>query len=147
MSAYRAGATSSGGSGDETTALDQITRWLPGDAITLYIAGIAAFEGDKITNSITLLVVMWVVAVGLVLLGAIVKADPALTTSQRVRGTIAGMVLTAIAFGVWTLTVPGAGWQRWEVVTDYPHIVGWGAGLVGVLFGLAADPIMRAVRG
>ena len=61
---------------------------------------------------------------------------------RKLKLILLSMVLTAIAFGAWSVSVPGSAWQRWDVVADNPTAVGWIAIVVGLLFGAIADPFV-----
>jgi hypothetical protein len=132
--------------------LDKLTKWLPGDALVLYVAGITAFQTTSVAGSWTLLAVMWVVCVLLVAGGAMFPPQTAdrLQSVNRTSWaimTVVTMVVTAVAFGVWSLTVPGSAWQHWSLIHDNGPGVTWAASLLAVVYGAIVDPAVDWMKG
>ena len=102
------------------TAADVYTKWIPGDVLAIFLALTTAFRGTLPagkSGAVTphgwgLLVTGFALAVGLAVLGG-VAANLSQTVSKRLTTPeITGRaVLAALAFGFWSLTVPGAWWQ------------------------------------
>jgi ABC-type proline/glycine betaine transport system permease subunit len=121
--------------------IDKVTKWIPGDILAFFLAAITSLQQDpKSKPSIVLLVVMWVVTPLAVLGGAFASGKP-LTNVVWVSA-----LLAAIAFGIWSLTVPFSGWQRLDVVGDNPRMVAIIAGIAGFLFGFLADGVVQQLK-
>jgi hypothetical protein len=117
------------------TFIDKLTKWIPGDVLALYVAGVSLLlsrEGGG--PSIPLLIVGSVATVGVVLLGA--KAANNLS-----GGTVLRAFLALVAFAIWSATVPGSGWQEVDLVADNPEWVTIGAALAGIFYGIIAEMI------
>jgi O-antigen/teichoic acid export membrane protein len=124
-----------------------MVKWIPGEAVALYVAGITATNADRVRERIWLLVVMWAVAVLLVPLSAYLGSTPSkLTEKGPIIVTAVTTALAGVAFGVWSLTIPGGAWQRWDAVANSPSTVAWGGGAVAVLFGLLAEPLVDKLK-
>jgi hypothetical protein len=132
-------------------AADVYTKWIPGDALAVYLALTTAFrgtlsaseKGNLTPHAWGLLVTGIAFAGGLCLLGSILNnlghADLTLRPIE-----IAGRVLLAIlAFGFWSLTVPGAWWE----------VKGWNQGVlaavafaISIAFALVAELIVAVLK-
>ena len=141
MSAWRIGA----GTGDVADAreadnslkryIDKITVWIPGDVVVIYVAGVSALFTQSIEPN-----VVWVVVMAVVTLVYVPFA--AWVTRKQITGAVWGRALLAVvAFLIWSLTVPGSGWQELEAVAKNPGWVALIATLVGLFFGLFAERI------
>jgi len=137
--------------GQQTPALDKLTKWLPGDALVLYVAGITAFQTTSTSGSWALLAVMWFVCMLLVAGAAFAVTDHPYRHQHRpwhnkMIVTAVSMVVTAIAFGVWSMTVPGSAWQHWSLIHDNSPGVTWAATLVAAVFGALVDPGVEWIK-
>ena len=160
MSAFRVGTESVGGppatapprtleAATDTTApesktglggfADRVTKWIPGEVITLYVAAITAIAGSSgLDPSIPLLIAFAVVA-------ALFTFGGAFANSGEVpSGTVLSALLATIAFLIWSLTVPASGWQELDVVKDNPTEVAIAAAIFGILFSQIAEGIEKA---
>jgi hypothetical protein len=119
------------------TYIDKLTKWIPGDILALYVAGITALKGASSTSkpSVVLLVAFAVLTPIVILLGAwkVQKFDAKLA---------AKVALGTFAFLVWALSIPFSGWQRLTAVADNAAAVAIIAAIVGLLYGLAADKLV-----
>jgi Na+(H+)/acetate symporter ActP len=129
------------GSGEGTQEfVDRLTKWIPGDVLAVYVAGVTALSAQAHGKpSIVFLVVATVLAPALVLGGAWSKGTPIGAPTWASAG------LAALAFLIWSLTVPFSGWQGWTLVADNRAGVAICAGIAGILFGLFADGVVRRV--
>jgi len=115
------------------TYVDRITKWIPGDVLAIYVAGvtIVASRGQG-TLDVGWLVIAAIATPVLVLLAA-------WSTGQVDRGHMVRAGLALIAFMVWSLTVPSSGWQQLTFIAAEPGLVTVIAALAGLLFGLIAE--------
>lgn len=111
-------------------AADIYTKWIPGDALAIFVALTAAFRGTITTGGLTphawgLLVVGLASAGGLTLLGALSANLSAADVAHRAKvpEIAIRVVLAGLAFGFWSLTVPGAWWE----------VKGWNAGILAAV--------------
>jgi hypothetical protein len=117
--------------------IDKVTVWIPGDVIALYVAGVTLLLEQNSRPSVLFLVIMAIVTPGIVLLGA--WAAGRFEPVTRLRA-----LLALIAFLVWSLTVPGSGWQELDFVANNQAGTTIVAGLVGLFFGILAERLAPA---
>lgn len=127
-SGVRRGAT------DPGAYVGRVVRWIPGDVLVLYAASILWLNHDGGKPSIILLLVYFVVSPVLVLLGA--WSTRSVRQSDAVRAA-----MSIPAFGIWSLSIPGSGWQRWELVSKHGGGVAAFVAVAGVIFGLVATGV------
>lgn len=129
------------GSREETQEfIDRLTKWVPGDALAVYVTGVTALSAQAHSKpSVVFLVVATVLAPVLVLGGAWSNGRPIGPPTWVSAG------LAALAFLIWSLTVPFSGWQRWTLIADNQAGVAICAGIAGILFGLFAEGAIRRV--
>lgn len=126
------------GSGAINSAVDRITKWIPGDAIALYVAAVTAFAASAGAKpSVPLLIVFVLVTAALVVLAEFA------TTGEIPKRSLLAACLAAIAFGIWSLTVPFSGWQRVEWVHDHQAPVAVIAAILALFFGFVAEGITK----
>jgi hypothetical protein len=119
-------------------AIDTLTKWIPGEVVALYVAVVAAATTSADHRpSIVLLIVFIVVTPLWVILAGF--AD----TGEIKAKAILPALLACAAFTIWSLTVPGSGWQRWHVVSDNLQSITIVAAIAGALFGLFATGITK----
>lgn len=117
--------------------IDKITKWIPGDVLALYVAGVTVLSQPAGDPSLVFLIVMAVVTALVGILSAFAAGVPiGKATSTRIA-------LAVAAFLIWSLTVPSSGWQDLEPVRQNPGLVAVAAGIFGLLFGLLAEGISR----
>jgi hypothetical protein len=120
-------------------AAEDVIKWIPGDALAIYMTGVTALSaGAQSKPSVAFLVVAAVLTPVLVLLGAWAKGKV-----ELVHWVSAG--LGVLAFLIWSLTVPFSGWQSWSLVADHQVGVAIFGAIAGVLFGLFAEGTARRV--
>jgi hypothetical protein len=133
-------------------AADVYTKWIPGDVLAAYLALTAAFRGtieDGAPESTTphawgILVAGLGMAAGVSLLGAIAANLREGRDDRMPIGPILGRaVLAVIAFGLWSLTMPGSWWE----------VQGWNAGVlaaislaVSIVFALVAEIVVALLQ-
>jgi hypothetical protein len=117
--------------------VDRITKWIPGDVLALYVAGVTilASRGEAGLD-VGWLVVAAIATPGLVLLGA-------WSTGEVARRDFVKAGLGLMAFIVWSLTVPSSGWQHVTFIAADPGLVTVIAALAGLVFGLIAEGSVR----
>jgi hypothetical protein len=128
------------GSGVLSSAVDRVTKWIPGDAIALYVAAVTAFSASTDARpSVPLLIGFVVITAALVVLGEFA------TTGDIPKKSLLAAGLAAAAFVIWSLTVPFSGWQRLDLVHDNQAAVAVIAAVMALLFGFAAEGISKRV--
>ena len=156
MSAWRIGAESSAGAPDRGVAfgpedgatptdaagvIDRLTKWIPGDALALYVASVTAFAASDGAEPSPLLLVVFIV------LSAAFVVGSAFASSGEVPSTVLlPAILAAVAFTIWTLSVPFSGWNRWDLVADNQAGVAIVAAIAGVLFGFVAEGFTKRAQ-
>jgi hypothetical protein len=137
-----AGAEDGGGGGGGPNlkdTFDKLAKWIPGDVISFYVAAVSIFTvANSKEPSVPLLIIAIVAAAVLVITGAFATGDVT-------RKTLLTALFGAVAFAIWSITVPAGGWQRWDFVADNQEGVTLGAAAIGVVFGQIADGILRRV--
>ncbi|GAA0503950.1 hypothetical protein Ade02nite_35210 [Paractinoplanes deccanensis] len=120
--------------------VNTLTKWIPGDALAVYVTGVTALHAQPQSRpSVPLLVVVAVVAPLLVIGGAWATGKPLGTPTWVSAG------LALVAFGIWSLTVPFSGWQRWSLISGNQEGVAIGAAVAALLFGLFAEGLVLRV--
>jgi len=139
---FTPGADAPAGADGLNSAVDKLTKWIPGDALALYVAAVTAFAaGDEAKPSPVLLIVFIVLSAAFVVGGAFA------VSGDVPRSVFLPAILAAVAFAIWTLSVPFGGWQRLDVVEDNRAGVAIVAAVTGVLFGFFAEGLTkRAAR-
>ena len=142
MSAWRMGREGrspylEGGDRGFKTYIDKLTKWIPGDVLALYVAGITALKGSSPTSepSAALLVAFAVLTPVVILLGGW-RSDPPITNLPARAGLGTG------AFLAWSLTLPFSGWQQLNFIAANAAGVAIVAAVVGLLYGLVADKLV-----
>jgi hypothetical protein len=131
-------ATTSSGNEAISGAVNKVTKWIPGEAIALYVAAITAFSSTAGGNSSWALLVLFVIlSAALVILGAFAA------TGKVATATLVGAGLAAAGATIWSLTVPLSGWQRIGWVHDNQAAVAVGAAVVALLFTLVAEGVTK----
>jgi hypothetical protein len=130
--------TTSSGNEAISGAVNKVTKWIPGEAIALYVAAITAFSSTAGGNSSWALLVLFVIlSATLVILGAFAA------TGKVATATLVGAALAAVGATIWSLTVPLSGWQRIGWVHDNQAAVAVGAAVVALLFTLVAEGVTK----
>lgn len=118
------------------TFVDKVVRWIPGDVLGLYLAGVSAIGADKPQ--------LWLLAVAIVLAPFIVVVGSrTLPQAQRPTQVTARAVLSVFAVAIWALAVPGSGWQVWSFVRDNAQVVAVVGAILGLVFGLIASVVVK----
>jgi hypothetical protein len=121
--------------------IDRLTKWIPGEVITLYVAAVTAITTSKDAPEPSVgLLVLFTVAAGVVtILGAFSVSGTVPPT------TFVSAILAVVAFLIWSVTVPFSGWQKIDYVRENPEWVTVIAGLAGLVFYLLAEGIEKAM--
>jgi len=120
--------------------IGRLTKWIPGDALAIYVTGVSALAAQVHSKpSFVFLIVGTLLAPALVLGGAWSTGNPIKSPTWVSAG------LAALAFLIWSLTVPFSGWQRWSLIADNRAGVAICAAITGLLFGLFAEGATRRV--
>src|SRR5262249_6886827 len=120
--------------------VDSLTKWIPGDALAIYITGVSALAAETHSKpSVVFLVIVALLTPTLVLGGAWATGKPIKSPTWVSAG------LAALAFLIWSLTVPFSGWQRWALVANNQAAVAICAAIAGILFGLFAEGATRRI--
>ncbi|HEX8082893.1 MAG TPA: hypothetical protein VF529_01300 [Solirubrobacteraceae bacterium] len=119
---------------DAGAVIDQLTKWIPGDALALYVAAVTAFAAREGAQPSPALLIAFVVLAALFVVGG------AFASSGEIQRTvILRTILAAVAFAIWSLSVPFSGWNRWDLIAENQAEVAIGAAVFGVLFGFGAE--------
>jgi CBS domain containing-hemolysin-like protein len=130
--------TSNEGAKPLEAAVNRMTKWIPGEAVALYVAAVTAFSAAANARPSVVLLIAFVLVTGLiVILGEFA------TTGSIPKKSLLSAVLAMVAFVIWSLTVPFSGWQRWSSVHDNQAAVAVLAAVVAVLFGLLAEGVKK----
>lgn len=148
MSAWRVGRDSNPGlflsqpSGQFRSFVDRVTKWIPGDVIVLYGASIVLLRSQTPdpNPSVVLLIAGAAAAFVFVLLGAWSTG-----AGLNWRRLFVDAVLAAVAFLIWSASIPDSGWWAWEAVSDNPGWLAVIAAALGVAFGLFAEGVSRRI--
>jgi hypothetical protein len=116
---------------------DRLTKWIPGDALAIYAPGVTLLGASSARPSAWFLVVM-VIATPLFTLGFAFSTGARLTRRVWVSAGLA-----AIAFAIWSLSVPMNGWQSIGVIASNKGAVAVGAAVIGILFGYLAEGVAK----
>jgi hypothetical protein len=119
-------------------SIDRLTKWIPGDALALYVAAVTAFAASEGARPSPVLLIVFVVLSAGFVLGAAFAS-----TGEIPRATMLPAVLAAAAFTIWTLSVPFSGWHRWDFVSDNQAAVAIIAAIAGVVFGFFAEGLTK----
>jgi uncharacterized membrane protein len=131
----------------EAPTVDTLVAWIPGEVIAAYMALVVALQGNDNTNGVVNPTSLWwlVGAIGasgvMTFLGGFSKSRH-LTSNQR-RELGVRVVLSAIAFALWSLVLPGSWWQSLKTIADNAAVVAIVAGIAAAAFGLLAEGIAQ----
>ena len=114
----------------------RVVQWIPGDVLALYAASVLWLSDGGSKPSATLLIIYTIVTPLIVLLGAWSNQQ-----DQQWRVVIVKAALSVPAFLIWSLAIPGSGWQKWSVVSEHDGRVAAITALAGVIFSLIAGGV------
>jgi hypothetical protein len=110
---------------------DKVTKWIPGDALALYLPGVSYFS----TPNPWWLAIMTVVA-GVLVVGA------AFATGEKIRKEVwVSAVLASVAFAIWSLSIPSSGWQAISAIQNDKFVVSLAGAVAGALFAFVAEGV------
>jgi hypothetical protein len=134
--------------GDAPT-VDKLLAWIPGEVIAAYMALVLALQGSDATTveptSAGWLIGAIAAAGVLTFLGGF--ANPLnLDRGDWRELLVKSVVLSPIAFTLWSLVLPGSWWQSVDAISDHAPEVAIVAGIVATAFGLLAQGIVALVN-
>ncbi|CAB4595676.1 unannotated protein [freshwater metagenome] len=121
---------------DDTTnnfkgVADKVIKWVPGDILALYAAGVVAFDATKPRWWLGVIAVMF--APVFLRLG-VYAVDGSWGKKEKLA---AGLAVPATA--LWIGSVPGNGWLRWKLVADNPKPAAFVFLAAAAVFSMIAD--------
>lgn len=143
MSAWGVGASTSEvrlATPDAGSYVGRVVRWIPGDVVALYGAAILWVTPEPLAPSLALW--WWFVAAA-----PVVTLAGAFATRNLKKFDAVKAALAAVAFAIWSLSVPRSGWQQLGAIAANPGWVIAASALGGVIFGLVASGIERKFGG
>ena len=129
-----------GGSTGLQSFVDRVTKWIPGEVITLYVAGITLIAASQDVPEPE----VWWLIVAAVLAGVITVTGAFAASGGVPTKTWVAAGLAVVAFLIWSMTVPASGWQKIDFVRDNPGKVALIAGIAGLIFSQIAEGIEKA---
>src|SRR5262245_49950567 len=133
----------------DAPTVDKLLDWIPGDVIAAYMALVLALQGEDAKG---------VEPTGLGWLIAAIVAAGVLTFLGGFAGSadldggewkvlmLKSVLLSPIAFALWSLVLPGSWWQSIDEIADNAPVVAIVAGLAAAAFGLLAQGIVARVN-
>jgi hypothetical protein len=129
---------------DRQNGLAVLIRWIPGEVVAVYGAAVALLADPADSRAAgNTWIAAFVFALVLGLLGArpwTIKGN-----QQTIAILVASLVFTAIAFVLWSFTIPGSAGYRWDYAADHSQISVLAA-LAGLLLGGITEPILIWIR-
>ena len=146
LAGYRTEATDQATTDDPPT-VDTLIAWIPGEVIAAYTALVLALQPEDAEGMVTEITSGWWL-IGAIAFAAALTFASGFSKSDDLTGRQWGelsarTVLSAIAFALWSLVVPGSWWQSIDDIADNTTVVALVAGIVAALFGLIAQGIVR----
>ena len=129
---------------DRDNGLSVLVRWIPGEVIAVYGAAVALL-GDPVGSQAA--GITWTGGFFFALLLSLLGAQPWLLggNKQKVAVLVASLIFTAIAFVLWSFTIPGSAGYRWDYAADHSQISVLAA-LAGLLLGGVTEPILTWIK-
>jgi hypothetical protein len=131
----------------DAPTVDALIAWIPGEVIAAYMALVLALQGTDNTGGVAKptafgWLIAAIIAAGLLtFLGGFAKSTD-LTHNQWVELGVK-VVLSALAFALWSLVLPGSWWQSISTIADNAPVVAIVAGLAAAAFGFLAQGIVQ----
>lgn len=144
-----AGATEETAAAPPVPSVDTVVTWIPGEVIAAYSAIVLASQPAQENGGDTMLEITWggwlvggiVLAAVITVLGGWSKKDD--LDSIATRELTVRAILAATAFAIWSLVIPGSWWYSVDKIADNVDIVPIVAGIIGVVFSLFAEGLVR----
>jgi hypothetical protein len=130
-------------------SIDTLITWIPGEVIAAYAAIVLALQPEQTgSESVSIKITSWGWLVAGIVFAAVLTWLGGWSKTDKLGGTArkelaARVMLASIAFAIWSFVVPGSWWYSIDKVAEYQTIVPIAAGLVGVVFGLFAEGVVR----
>jgi hypothetical protein len=134
----------------DVPTVDALVAWIPGEVIAAYMALVLALQGKENTGGVpkpTALgwLIAAILAAGLLTFLGGFATSRDLTHSQWLELGVK-VVLSAFAFTLWSLVLPGSWWQSINTIGNNAAVVAIAAGLGATAFGLLAQGIVERLR-
>lgn len=129
---------------DRQNGLGILVRWIPGEVVAIYGAAVGLLHdpvGSKAAG------ITWVVGLGLALLLAFMGSKPWTVSGNKEKTALllASLVFTAIAFVLWSFTIPSSAGYRWSYAADHTAISALAA-LAGLGLGAISEGVLEWIR-
>ncbi len=120
------------------SAIDLLTKWIPTETIAFYAPGIVVLAEGGEPPSVIWLILMALISPLFVLVGTF-------STGSQIdmRKTAVSAALGLGAFLLWSLTIPGSGWYRWDTLADNQAVVPIAGALLATLYSGVAEGVQR----
>jgi hypothetical protein len=130
----------------DAPTVDTLVAWIPGEVIAAYMALVLALQGDDTSGVVKPTSVWWLIgAIGaaglLTFLGGF--SNSTYLSGEEWLALGVKVVLSAMAFALWSLVLPGSWWQSIHDIADNAAVVAILAGLAAAAFGLLAQGIVQ----
>jgi hypothetical protein len=120
------------------SVFDRLTKWIPGDTLAIYAPGVTLISSAGSPSLLFLLVM--VIVTPLFVIGV------AYSSSGIVgKQVLVAAGLSAVAFAIWSLSVPLNGWQEIGLIAANKGVTAVAAAVAGILFGYFAEGITRRI--
>jgi hypothetical protein len=131
----------------DAPTVDKLLAWLPGDVIAAYMAIVLALqEGTTVEPTDGVWLIGAIAAAGVVTFLAGFTNPLALDRGDWRELALKSVVLSPIAFALWSLVLPGSWWQSIDRIADNAGVVAIVAGLGAAAFGLLAQGLVAIVN-
>lgn len=129
---------------DRENGLAVLIRWIPGEVVAVYGAAVALLADPAKSDAAGF---TWVAGLVFALVLALLGAQPWTLAHQRQKVAIlvASLIFTAIAFVLWSFTIPGSAGYRWGYAADHSQIAVLAA-LLGLILGALTEPILTWIK-
>lgn len=134
--------------GDPPT-VETLVAWIPGEVIAAYMALVLALQSGEENGVVKPTSLWWLVgaitSAGLLtFLGGFSKSRNLSRSEWHELGV--KVVLSAIAFVLWSLVLPGSWWQSIDTIADNAAAVAIVAGMGAAVFGLVAQAVVMRLK-
>ena len=133
----------------DAPTVDKLLAWIPGDVIAAYMALVLALQGSE-AESVEPTSGWWLIgaiaAAGLLTFLGGFSNPIALDGRDWRELVVKSVILSPIAFALWSLVLPGSWWQSIDTIADNAPVVAIVAGLGAAMFGLLAQGIVALIN-
>jgi hypothetical protein len=133
----------------DAPTVDKLLAWIPGDVIAAYMALVLALQGadaEMVEPTSGWWLIGAIAAAGvLTFLGGF--ANPINLDGGDWRELLVkSLILSPIAFTLWSLVLPGSWWQSVDTLANNAPVVAIVAGISAAAFGLLAQGVVALVN-